>query len=599
MLNRIGQRIAQNFGFWAGCLIILSIYYYSQGNGNWGAIGRDSDDKFRLLQIRDFLAGQSWFDMTQYRLGPDGGTLMHWSRIPDIPLIILIQFFDLFLPAQTAENWAISIWPPLSAGGVIAGLLLGARHLGGQKAGIFILVILATYLFRHYRFTSGAIDHHNLQLGFISLAMGGVLSPVFGHKSYALAGFAAAMCLGIGLEVNFFIAIICAYVALVWGIKGDMSARGVRAFGLALSLSCMFIFITTVAPPNYGQIYCDAFSLIYLIAGVSGGLGLAGLTVFLKGSTLKLRMSGLLGLGLVCGALLASLAPQCLSNPLDVLPENVRTLWLGQIDEAEPLRNEDPENIAVIIYFLTAPFLALCLSLRQIYRREQILEYGGLACLLIVAIAMTCYQVRFYVFGHIFALIPLAVWLGRQYETDKARNPGSVKYLLSLVAVLPIIHFVVGVLLIPSKAQTEVKNVPAVEATRTCYDDKSLAIYETLPQSTILTDSGSAAHILLSTPHRALFGNYHRNIEGIATALNIFTADTETARRLLRETSVGYIHLCKDKRVLNLYSEIAPDSFLKPLYKGDYPDFLEPIHGQNLSEPSLIYKVTLKPKDRR
>jgi len=329
--------------------------------------------------------------MTQYRLGPDGGTLMHWSRIPDIPLIILIQFFDLFLPAQTAENWAISIWPPLSAGGVIAGLLLGARHLGGQKAGIFILVILATYLFRHYRFTSGAIDHHNLQLGFISLAMGGVLSPVFGHKSYALAGFAAAMCLGIGLEVNFFIAIICAYVALVWGIKGDMSARGVRAFGLALSLSCMFIFITTVAPPNYGQIYCDAFSLIYLM-------------------------------GLVCGALLASLAPQCLSNPLDVLPENVRTLWLGQIDEAEPLRNEDPENIAVIIYFLTAPFLALCLSLRQIYRREQILEYGGLACLLIVAIAMTCYQVRFYVFGHIFALIPLAVWLGRQYETDKARK---------------------------------------------------------------------------------------------------------------------------------------------------------------------------------
>ena len=37
----------------------------------------NSDDLLRLVEVRDLLAGQSWFDLTQYRLGLDGGTVMH------------------------------------------------------------------------------------------------------------------------------------------------------------------------------------------------------------------------------------------------------------------------------------------------------------------------------------------------------------------------------------------------------------------------------------------------------------------------------------------------------------------------------------------
>ena len=29
-----------------------------------------TDDAMRLVEVRDFLAGQGWFDLTQYRLGP-------------------------------------------------------------------------------------------------------------------------------------------------------------------------------------------------------------------------------------------------------------------------------------------------------------------------------------------------------------------------------------------------------------------------------------------------------------------------------------------------------------------------------------------------
>ncbi len=54
-------------------------------------VGGDNDDVMRLVQIRDLLAGQSWFDLTQYRLGLDGGTLMHWSRLIDLPIAVLIR----------------------------------------------------------------------------------------------------------------------------------------------------------------------------------------------------------------------------------------------------------------------------------------------------------------------------------------------------------------------------------------------------------------------------------------------------------------------------------------------------------------------------
>src|ERR1700754_3268989 len=74
-------------------------------------VGADNDDIMRLVEVRDFLGGQGWFDMMQYRLGLDGGTLMHWSRFIDLPIAALIGFFRLFLAPERAEAAALAIWP--------------------------------------------------------------------------------------------------------------------------------------------------------------------------------------------------------------------------------------------------------------------------------------------------------------------------------------------------------------------------------------------------------------------------------------------------------------------------------------------------------
>jgi hypothetical protein len=39
-----------------------------------------TDDAMRVVEVRDFLGGQNWFNLTQYRLDPPGGVESHWSR---------------------------------------------------------------------------------------------------------------------------------------------------------------------------------------------------------------------------------------------------------------------------------------------------------------------------------------------------------------------------------------------------------------------------------------------------------------------------------------------------------------------------------------
>src|ERR1700752_4875323 len=67
--------------------IVGASLFASYGHGDT----LSTDDAMRLVDVRDFLAGQSWFDLTQHRLSPPEGVAMHWSRLIDLPLAMLIR----------------------------------------------------------------------------------------------------------------------------------------------------------------------------------------------------------------------------------------------------------------------------------------------------------------------------------------------------------------------------------------------------------------------------------------------------------------------------------------------------------------------------
>ena len=87
-----------------GLVLALTLSWSSVMNVWLTGAFANTDDAMRLVEVRDWLAGQAWFDLHQYRLDPPDGVPMHWTRVLDAPLGLLIKLFALFLPVESAQS---------------------------------------------------------------------------------------------------------------------------------------------------------------------------------------------------------------------------------------------------------------------------------------------------------------------------------------------------------------------------------------------------------------------------------------------------------------------------------------------------------------
>ena len=398
---------------WAGLLagsIFLSVVVLSVLKQQLGRPGPDGDDIMRLVQVRDVLAGQGWFDLHQYRLGPDGGTLMHWSRIPDIPILLLTSLFDLFLPSETALAWAITIWPPISLLIVMGGLALAVRNIGDGKLLVFTFIVALFILFGHFRFLSGAIDHHNLQLGFLAVAVGASLDRLVSPRNMILSAVMLALSVAVGAELYPFVAVLCAFHAVDWALRGADIRNGTLAFGAALAGAIAVCFFGTVPQAAWGRVYCDALSSISFLALAIGGGGLALCAAFLSGYGRLIRLAGLAAIGAACAGLFLLRGPQCLGSPLDILTPDMRDIWFGSIIEARPMFAQQGGRWPFVAYAVGPSLVGFGVSIVGLLRRRDVRTDLMFALLLALGLVLMLYQTRFYVFGSLLAIIPCAVW---------------------------------------------------------------------------------------------------------------------------------------------------------------------------------------------
>ena len=106
-----------------------------------------------------------------------------------------------------------------------------------------------------------------------------------------------------------------------------------------------------------------------------------------------------------------------------------------------------------------------------------------------------------------------------------------------------------------------------------------------------MASSNAAAPVLMQTEHSVLSGNYHRNIDGISGAIQIFIRSPEAAKQLIADNGVDYVHFCQTSGVYVGFAEAFPDGFANALLSGNPPEFLEQI-GPALEDGAVtIYKV--------
>ncbi|MGG7519509.1 hypothetical protein ACQ3G6_16655 [Allorhizobium undicola] len=546
-------------------------------------VGGDNDDAMRLVEVRDYLAGQGWFDLMQYRLGLPPGILMHWSRLIDWPIATLIRLCGLFFRGEQAEAVALALWPLLLTLPVLAAFAYAGERLGGRVTSHVMLLLTLLYLVSSNRFLPGAIDHHNAQIGLVAI-MAAVVVTRPGWMAYGVAGVAAALALGIGAETTPLVAVVCALVALQWALAGRAMQGQAMAFSLALSLGVTAVFTGTIPAERYMTVTCDALSFgFYGLATLGAGLLFLGVLAT-SGLSRGLRLAVLALIGLACAAAAKRIAPQCLGNPLAELDPMLVKLWLDKVGEARSfwvVAQSEPEALAA---FYASGLLALCATVFKLWRGGDRERQATMGLLVLASFAVALVQVRGTMFSSLLAILPLGMLIAdlRQRHRLAPQRPG------------PALAFVLATLTAPSagwammgslwsngwptlQSFRAAENASPAASRESCFSREALAPLAALAPTTVVADIDGGSPILRFTPHRVLAAPYHRNQRGMLTELYIGLSTPDDARALLRGADVGIIAFCHPSVLTEELAALKPDGLYAQLTKGNVPDYLQPL----------------------
>ncbi|MGO4619304.1 hypothetical protein AB4Z34_21215 [Ensifer sp. 2YAB10] len=557
-------------------------------------VGRDNDDVMRLVQVRDLLTGQSWFDLTQVRLGLEGGTLMHWSRLIDLPIAALISVFRPFVGPVQAETLALGFWPISLAVPLLAAMGLAGRRAGGVDAMHFCLGLSVIFIITTNRFLGGAIDHHNVQLVLVAAMAAMLVDHTYRAASYTIAGLAAALAIAIGAETTPFVAMVCAVVACQWVWAGRKALRATVAFGLSLAAGISLFFFATVPPRLYLAATCDNLSIAFYLLALTGSglLALAAATLSDRSAVARMIALGACGLAVIAVALVV--APQCLGNPLSGLDPLLLELWLDNVTEARSflaVARTEPTSLGA--YYFTGAFAALVCAWR-IWRRDRVDLNLILFALVFSSLMIALIQVRGMAFSNLLAIVPLASLLSDLRARSKGGTAGtgaSLRYVGTLLISVPVVWAIAGELFDKGIGGV-MAGEPQASNGEACLTPASLADLEGLTPSFIVGPSDIGAAVLRHTQHRVLSAPYHRNAAGMLTELKIGLARTEDAANMLRQLGHPILAFCAADVQARMIAARAPQGLYAELAADHVPAFLSPLP---ISAGSPIRLYALKP----
>lgn len=521
----------------------------------------DPDDMMRLVQIRDWLGGQGFFDLTQYRLGE--GLAMHWSRLPDLVPATLILMLEPLTGRAGAELAMVILWPALLFAAALMLLAGIARRLGGGDAGVIALVLGALAYPMTGLFMPGRIDHHGLQLVLLLIAARAMLAPP-GAGAGAVMGIAAAASLAIGLESAPLCALVLGAVAIRWVVEG--AGRNAVLLGCGAGLGGgVTLAIAGFAPQLWPVGLCDGFTPPVARLGIVAGglaplLGLAG--PWLDSAAKRLAALGMAGLA--GGVAIALLAPACLSGPYGAVDPLLRALWLDHVAEAQPLLAAPP---AVSFGYAGLMLVGLGAALAQVVRGDR---DPAMLCWLALqtgAVALTCVQLRLAPFGAALAVPVLAGLVART-----RRSGGPLARIGAWAMSAGIVYPLVASALPAGAAAPGIARAP-------CLTAANLDRIAALGPNVVAVPIDMGAYLLAASRQRTLAAPYHRNSAGNLAHYRLFLSDPRRAAATARAWSVRHIAYCPGWIAdLDPAGVARPGSLVALAAMAGYPDWTKPRH---------------------
>jgi len=526
------------------------------------------DDWTRLLQVRALLDGQSWWDVTQYRMNPPEGFTMHWSRLVDLPLAAGITLLG--------ERWGMAVvplmWllPALFALRAIMLRLNFSRGALGMGLVLFVLFPLLPGIFAPL-----AIDHHTPQavLGLAAIAL--MLSER--RRGAVGAGLFAAAWVVISLEALPFIAVIAALYGLRY--LGE-ERRLLPWFLLALTIGALALSLATRPNAELFGPWCDillpghlaAFAVATLMAGIGPFLP------FQHTATGRLASLALIPLASLPFAFV--LLGPCATNPMAALDPVLATWWHGYIVEGLPFWQQ-PVSVAVMLIWALVPIGA---GYWLAARGGAFTEGAGVRwlMLLLFALAAWVYSLLLMRAGVLvqmlavpFAAVLLALLLP-QARAIGAMLPRMTATLGCFLLATPMFVTALAKPLDPMfPTATMARGIAAPVASGRC----DLARLDTLDAGLVFTTMDDAPELLGLTRHAVTAASYHRNQRPMADVIAAYTGTPEEARALIEEYEPDYVLACLSASDFALYRTADPENFANALAGDASPSWLEAVEG--------------------
>ena len=536
----------------------------------------DTDDAMRMVVVRDFLAGQGWYDLVQHRLNTPWGAELHWSRLIDLPIAALVLALTPFLGPETAAIGAGYVWPLL----LLAVLLwLSARlalRLVGPDGVLPALVLPLLSPAVTAEFTPGRIDHHNVVVLLILAMALAAIEALRRPRAAWLCGILAATALAIATESLPGIIAAVLVVGLAW-VFDPARAANTRGFGLGFAGAAIVHLAIARPPSRWLEAACDMISPVYVSGAIIVGAAFTLVTLLPVPRAAWQRLLLLGALGLVGVAAIAFNYPECLAGPYGQLDTWLREHWIGAIVEARPWAESLPDIPAYVLAVGVPVLLAVLVVLWRLWRvSEGRAEWAVLLVFLVATALIMLVQLR----GARLALmpaIPAAAWaivaMRRRYLARPRLLPalGLAASWLAFSGLVLAIAVTMLVNVVPGRPQLVAQARAGKEP---CLVPAAFADLRALPPERIMTPIDLGSHMLLETPHSVVAAPYHRNEAGVLDAFHFFNEPIDTARAILEQRGIGLVVTCPAMAEMEGLIDAADDSFVRLWQAGTLPDWL-------------------------
>jgi hypothetical protein len=573
---------------WAAvCTALLIVDWHFVGPMNF----RDPDDALRLVQVRDLLNGQSWFDLTQHRIHPPTGVPMHWSRLVDLPIALVLAALKPLLGTPLAERATLLIVPLLQ---LLALMLLTyklSRRLGLGKGTAFLSVaMLATSLSILIQFAPMRIDHHGPQILAGGVAMFALLNT---WRRDGMAGTIAGIAMACWLQISVE-GLPCAVA-----MGGVLAVRHMlrvdrwpdfRNYLVALTVGSTVLLFGTRYPSAALVPWCDSFSPAYLFP-----LALTCVTVLVTSRSTPSNEMARRALPLVLGGAVGAaafllLGHQCMAGPFETLPPIVYNNWFMAVKEGMPIWTQSRDLQAMIVIPAVLGLFGSMIGMRRAVCPEHRMAWASLLAMQLVSFAISLDLMRAMSFAHLLALPGNAVLLARLLGAAQRLRTMPLRVVLSAGTVVLTPFGASAAMAAALDPHAPPAQSDAVADRFRCTTYASLRGLDALPTATLFTPLDIGAHLLAYTHHSVVATGHHRNAEGMKEAISGLLATPDDARAIVTATGARYVVLCRGENEVVKYARRNPHSLIAGLIKDKHPDWLVPV-AMRPGELVRVYRV--------